>query len=269
MMLQAMIDESQDAKTGIYVLAGYIASSQNWSKLTKEWEELLPLTYKGKSGKYRFKMAEMAQNKERMCHVPAFYWVIEKYVQASISVKININDLALVQKRILVPSMDIDWDKYASPYIVAFRCLMDIFHTARNDMIEFFPKNQKIDFFFDDNSEKEVIIEMWDNYIKNRSEKVREFYGSLPHFKNDEEFLPLQTADFWAWWVRKWYKENTPEKVQKWGFEDFKPNKKRKYLRIEIVINQDDLMENMIKLIRSFIGPEKPIIDLRGLDSLS
>jgi hypothetical protein len=217
----------------------------------------------------RFKMAQMAASKDRMAHIPAFYRVIERHVLASVSAKINVADLRRVQARILIPGLDIDWGTYANPYLVTFRCLMDMFHIHRHKMTELLPAEQKIDFYFDNQSDKKAIIEMWQNYIKERSEEVRKFYGAAPSFRDDEEFLPLQAADFWAWWVRKWYQDGTPEKILNWDFDAFEPARKRKTLRVEIVFNQDQLAATMMQVLRNQIGPEKPIIDLRGLDSFA
>lgn len=265
--LQAVIDDSYDPN-GAYVLAGYIASAESWVRFSEEWENLLPLAVMNKEMKYRFKMAEMATNEERMSRVPAFYRVIEKHVSVSISAKIHIPDLRRVQARILVPGIDVDWASYANPYFVTFRCLMDKFHIERQRLTEWLPKDQKIDFIFDTQSERREIAAMWSNYILERPDEIREFYGAEPVFKDDEEFLPLQAADFWAWWVRKWYQEGTPEKIQKWSFDEIEPSKAKKFLRIEIVFNQDELATTMMSVLRNQIGPGKPIIDLRGLDSL-
>jgi hypothetical protein len=207
MNLQAVIDDSSDPG-GIYVLGGYIASAEAWAEFSREWEELLPLASVSRSGVRRFKMAQMAASEGRMAHIPAFYRVIERHVLASVSAKINVADLRRVQARILVPGLDIEWGTYKNPYFVTFRCLMDMFHIHRPKMSELLPADQKIDFYFDNQSDKKAIVEMWDNYIIERPDEVRKFYGAAPSFRDDEEFLPLQAADFWAWWVRKWYHDD-------------------------------------------------------------
>ena len=40
-------------------------------------------------------------------------------------------------------------------------------------------------------------------------EHFRHFAGNAPKLVDDEEFLPMQAADFWAWWVRKGYEEGS------------------------------------------------------------
>lgn len=266
MRLQAVINDSFDTN-GVYVLAGYIADADAWARFAEEWEALLPLAPIGRSGVPRFKMAEMAASEERRAHVPAFYRVIERHVLASISAKISIADLRHVQERILVPGLEIDWDKFSSPYFVTFRCLMDKFHAERPYLTEWLPADQTIDFYFDNHAEEDEITKMWGHYVSERSGEIRNFYGAAPIFRSEEEFLPLQAADFWAWWVRKWYREGTPEKIIRWGFDGFKPLRQKKYLRIEIVFDQDELASTMMSVLRHQIGPKKPIIDLRELDT--
>ena len=144
---------------------------------------------------------------------------------------------------------------------------MDKFHAERPNMGEWIPDDQKIDFIFDRHSAKGAIDTMWENYMKQRPEELKKYYGAGPSFKDDEEFMPLQAADFWAWWVRKWYLDGTPEKIIEWDFEGFETSLDRKVLRIEITFNQDQLAETMTQVLRSELGPEKPIVDLRGLDA--
>lgn len=266
MNLQAMIDDSRDDR-GVFVLAGYIAEAESWARFSIEWEKTLPYAVLGPSGTYRFKMAEMATTAERMNRVSAFYRIIEDHVLGWVSVKINTRDLDRVQKRIFVPGVDIDWGHYSNPYYIAFRCLMDKFHIERPSMSPAIPLEQKIDFFFDEQAEKGLIMSMWDQYFQNRPSEVQKYYGARPKFQSDDQLLPLQAADFWAWWVRKWYVEGEPEKILKPDFGHFQHAGKKKYLRVAIDFDQEALMGVMIKIIREQIGQSKPIIDLRGLDA--
>ena len=90
---------------------------------------------------------------------------------------------------------------------LGFRALIDIFHTARihgGDVAsQLLPLDKKVDFYFDRHSSKGAIIAAWEDYLSARSDEVRDLYGATPRFEDDRDFLPLQAADFWAWWVRK------------------------------------------------------------------
>src|ERR1700688_2027339 len=50
-----------------------------------------------------------------------------------------------------------------------------------------------------------------DRYVSGRPANIKGVYGAAPRFEDDQQVLPLQAADFWAWWVRKWYDQNDDE----------------------------------------------------------
>jgi hypothetical protein len=113
MVLQAFIDESED-DSGTFVLGGYIADAESWAGFSREWEKLLPnWGLKKPSGEWHFKMSEMAlegflESQGGIERIQAFYRIIEKHVLASISLKINKNDLIGVQNSIVIPNKKID-----------------------------------------------------------------------------------------------------------------------------------------------------------------
>lgn len=258
--LQAYIDESYE-ENGIFVMAGYIASVESWAAFTKDWEKMLPYGMLNNEGEYYFKMSDMAQKDERMKRVPAFFRIIEEHVLGFVSVKIDISELKRVLSRLSVPGAVIDWEMHANPYYIAFRCLLDMFHLHRPKMTDAIPLNEKIDFIFDDRTEEKAIISSWDYYMENRPEEVRQYYGSVPRFENDEEFLPLQAADFWAWWVRKWHKDGTTEKIRECDFGSFKLRGLRKYLKIDISFNEDQLVSTFKRILGR--ETDRPIYDAK------
>ena len=100
---------------------------------------------------------------------------------------------------------------------------------------------------------------MWDDYIKERPNEVRGYYGACPRFEDDEEFDALQAADFWAWWVRKWYEDGTPEKIEAQDFGEWKARKVPK--GVAISFTEDQLVEFFISYIRERIEPGRLIFD--------
>ncbi len=100
-----------------------------------------------------------------------------------------------------------------------------MFHNNRDKLNVLVPQGQKIDFIFDKAGESKAILEVWGDYIKNRPDEIRQYYGATPRFEDDEEFKPLQAADFWAWWVRRWYLARTPEKIETEDFGAWKASK--------------------------------------------
>lgn len=260
--MQAFIDESFE-RDGVFVLGGYIASAEAWARFAVEWDKLLkPFGTLRGDGRYHFKMSEMAENKERLARVPIFFRVIEDHVLGWVSAKIDVSELKRAMSRIVVQNAEIDWGGYANPYFIAFRALVDLFHLNRRNMTQAIPIDQKIDFYFDDRMEKKPILEMWDNYMKARPEATKDFYGAAPRFEDDMILLPLQAADFWVWWVRKWYLERTPEKIKSCAFGSFGLRGERRFLRVEITYNEDQLVESLTKSARLQLDPGRPIYDV-------
>jgi len=233
-VLQAFIDESYN-NNGNFVLAGYVASAEVWASFTKEWEEMLPYAdLKDKNGKYYFKMSEMA-TRNRLDRVEPFFHIIEKHVLYSVSCRIHQLELNRAKNRILVdgqkPNLDIN------KYLITFRILMDTFH--KREFASLIGVDDITDFYFDDKTEKGAIIQGWDGYMANRPDNVRPRFGPTPRFEDDMDFLPLQAADFWAWWVRKWADEGKRDQLLDFG----KWKAKRGYQRMRIWADEDDLVE--------------------------
>jgi hypothetical protein len=219
-ILQAFIDDSY-RKEGLFVLGGYIASAEAWAAFSNEWETALPsFGTRKKNGKYHFKMSEMAGL--RLLHrVPAFYDIIERHVLCSLACKIDLIQLERAKERVWIEDTPIIWGFLDNPFLTCFRFLLDNFHQVRiappegapQFISRLTPPDKVIDFYFDEHSSKSAIISVWDEFVATRLEHVRQLYGATPRFENDDDFLPLQAADFWAWWVRKGFEENLLDQI--------------------------------------------------------
>jgi hypothetical protein len=207
MVFQAYIDDSYTSG-GVFVLAGYIATTEVWAKFSKEWEEMLPFGVRAKDGRFHFKMSEMASSPERLERVGAFYRIIESYDLTSISCNINIAELRRAAKRLWSPERIIDWGPFSDPFFFTFRALIDCVHDHRDK----FPSlpDEKIDFIFDEQSQKSIIFSAWDQFLASRRDHIRPLFGATPRFEDDKDFLPLQAADLWTWWVRAWRERGSP-----------------------------------------------------------
>jgi hypothetical protein len=249
LQFQAFIDDSS-TPGGEFVLAGYIAPAQAWAQFAKEWEQLLPSGTIAENGKYHFKMSEMAMTPERMERVPAFYWIIEKYVTASVSARMNLADFksALERAREFFwrLKLDVNFARFENPYYFLFRILMDRFHDFREKMVARIPLDEQVDFIFDSQTEKSFILSAWDEIVAVRPEEAQKYYGATPRFEDDQKFLPLQAADLWAWWVREWYEEDSSDRPEKMRILDFgKWRGKKERLNIAISTTEDKIFEQM------------------------
>jgi hypothetical protein len=89
-------------------------------------------------------------------------------------------------------------------------------------------------------------------------EGVRHPYGDVPRFGNDQEYLALQAADLWAWWVREWYEEDaidTPDKMRKLDFGTWQ-GKKRPVLIFSI--NEDHMVDMFQQLTFETLPHTRP-----------
>jgi hypothetical protein len=246
MNFQAFIDESISADE--FVLAGHIGTPENLATFAREWESLLPkFGTLAENGKYHFKMSEMAESDERMKRVPVFYKLIEDNVISSVSYRINLIDFARAQERVHAIASRFNWNihfgLWASPHFFAFRGLLDKFHEEREKFQSKLPLDQKIDFIFDDRTEKGPILKAWDEHLEVKEEHVRAYYGATPRFENDQQVLPLQAADLWAWWVREWYEEDAAPVPHRLLNFDFRTWRGKRRPNIVISLNEDQIVD--------------------------
>jgi hypothetical protein len=251
LVLQAFIDDSSEGD--IFALGGYIASAESWAAFSKEWEEILHFGVLNKHGKFHFKMVEMAWHPERMKRVPAFYRVIENHALAAISCAIDVSVLKRAAKKIKVPNAKIDWGYVANPYIFTFLSLLDAFYVKWEPVSKFIPIDDKIDFYFDVQTEKKFILPAWDEYLESRPEEYRKRFGARPRFKDDTDFLPLQAADLWVWFVRKWEQEGNRQKIENLDFGIWE-HKRKPFPRIHITYTEEKLASFLEEVVKNAIS---------------
>lgn len=208
-------------------------------------------------------MSEMAASEDGVERAQAFFRVIERNILVSLSCKFNVFDLQRARDRIFVPNAHVNWGIFDNPYLFASRSLLDMFHVNKTGSIQkFIPEDQEVDFIFDDQAEKGIILQAWDSYITHRPDSIRHLYGATPRFEDDKKFLPLQAADFWAWWVRKWYQQGGREAFLKHDFGKWQI-KRQSYPVIGIDFGEDQIAEAIASAARERIGPGRPIYDLK------
>jgi hypothetical protein len=250
-VLQAFIDESID-QGEVFVLGGYIATAEAWANFSREWEKLVSSGWgtTRPDGNRHFKMSEMAMEESRMERVEVFFRVIEDHVIGHLSARVDVRDIAVATSRILLDGNPLPWPAmYTNPYHVAFRVLMDGLHLQRENMAWAIPLSDKIDFYFDNRTEKKAILEEWDRYVENRPDEAKKYYGATPQFKDDLEFLPLQAADFWAWWIRKWHKED-PKLIRAPHFGRFGFKNPKLMLSATFHATEDDIAGTLLSALR-------------------
>lgn len=259
-VLQAYFDESFDQNKSIFVLGGYVSPVLKWVEFVREWEQILPFAgLTDEFGQPYFHMKEIAPRSNCMEIVQAFYRIIEKHCELAISAKIDKRELDNAIGRVVVPNVAIDWGWWRNPYNVSFRILMDMFHSqwAVNAAETVLSERGPVDFFFDDKEEKGPILAAWDDFLRDKPPEVRRLYGAHPIFESDKRLKPLQAADLWAWWRRKWYENN--QEVLTFGAFEKTMGKHPHFMEIEY--SEDQLVGSFAKSIRLEIGPGHGIFD--------
>jgi hypothetical protein len=197
-MLQACMDESGQGDPDLFVLAGYVSTTERWAAFSDEWQKLLdhrdPEHFRALE---YFKMSEMQSERDReRCRW--FHNVIEEYALGAISYTISTKVLRHEVERMFTEP---EWRHgLSNPWAFATSALLPVY--ARNRQAINLPEGP-IDFVFDDRSDKKIIIENWDRFKSNNPDCAN-LMGATPIFRSDREYLPLQAADLFAWWVRHW-----------------------------------------------------------------
>jgi hypothetical protein len=128
-----------------------------------------------------------------------------------------------------------------------FRFLMDTFHAAREEASDYLKPTDKVDFYFDNQAEEKPILDTWDDYIMAREPAIRAVYGAAPQFKNDKEFLQLQAADLWAWWVRKWYQDGDfHRKITECDFGLWR-GKSNQIINFHVAVNEEEIANSITR----------------------
>jgi len=219
MILQAFIDDSgSEPKSPIFVLAGFIASAEQWATFSNEWQKVLDLPPKLKY----FKMSEANNltgefhrrngwtDQKRDDRLVAFVRVIQKYAQIRLSVSVN-HDLfekyvGNLPATVRTLATDKPYNHLASNLIVAAAERL-----AKRSILTYGPVTP-CDFIFDQQKGyADDFLLYWPgfkNIANTTASELKDFIGSTPIFRNDQDFLPLQAADLYAWQVRNNYIQN-------------------------------------------------------------
>jgi hypothetical protein len=201
LMLQAYIDGSGNGRPDSLVLAGYVASAEVWRDFSTEWKAHVDL-----AGLRRFKMSEMTGRPEIAA---SFFRIIENHnLTAAVSITVDTAGLRKVVREI-VPAADIEAEHLDNPYFIALRAIIEGL-AALQDQVGI---SEPVDFIFDDQSEKAYIAEIWDFLRAAAHRDIKSKIGASPIFRDDVDFMPLQAADLYAYWVRKWHLEGRGDRL--------------------------------------------------------
>jgi hypothetical protein len=209
MTLEAFIDDSgNDPNSHAFILAGFVAPSQNWNAFSIEWKNALDRA----PGASYFKAAE-AYSLNNQFHkrkgwtrelrdnlVTDLTTIVRKHVTAKFAVWVRRADF---DKHLKTLSLPYARDAADNPY---FLCFYYIILTIA--ALHSLGKPEPCDFIFDEQSKVgRTAVSWWGMFKHNAATASRTdftpYLGSLPVFKNEKQFLPLQAADLYAWHMNR------------------------------------------------------------------
>jgi hypothetical protein len=233
---KAHVDGSGTGSPDLLVLAGYIAPAQAWIEFSKDWQTRL-----NHAKLACFKMNEMAHSIEI---AGWFYRAIEESkITAAISCAIKTSELVNVVKTFPWPPEITNVKSIKNPYYFAFKAITDMVAQYQTQL----GIDEPVDFIFDDESEKVKLSGIWDMIKLSSSPEFRKNMGDEPAFKKDDKVLPLQAADLYAWWIRKWYND----RVVDWDKTlPFPWGMKRNIRRIHCEFGEKDFLVEFEKALR-------------------
>jgi len=231
------LNRSGAQRLQLYNPSASLAPAEKWAEFSERWQAVLDLPPKLEY----FKMKEAwslhgefegwsAQNRNQRLEL--FYRVIEEFVSAEFS--IGFRPDALKRAFSMWPK------KFSHPYYFAVPYLTA--ELARG--LENLGLSQEpISFIYDDQMhEKATLIEAWEwGHARSRHDppQLKEIMSRIPSFENDKRVLPLQAADFLAWWLRRnFVAQVTGKEIPKPPFE-----MKRSIRRMDCQFNEAQLRD--------------------------
>ena len=210
LMLQSFIDDfGWDGRAPVFVLAGYVAKEQQWEVFSDDWQIVLDLPEPKKLHHLKMAEAYLLNNrnsqfygwteKERDERLKKFVQVINRHAAHGVISVIPIEPYRRLFAGKFSP------DILDRPYFLSFFGMMTnlIKFTKDRDL------DDRIDFIFDTQGgeSKAILVSQYERYMALAPAEFRKFGPAIPKFEREEDFLPLQAADMFAWHIRRHYWE--------------------------------------------------------------
>jgi hypothetical protein len=207
-MLQLCVDDSgSDMQGPVYVLAGYLATADQWAKFSDEWDRALR---KEPAISY-FKLSEANSlrgeflgwnHRDATDKVEVLSRLIAPHVMYQVTSIIGQKDYTetvLPFRKVIVNSPNNEDKKFAAllktPY---YLCFYDVI-TESLKQLNVDSKLEEIEFYFDDQGLMgRRTAAFWDAVKAVAPPEYLPYMTNPPQFKDEKDFLPLQAADMIA-----------------------------------------------------------------------
>jgi hypothetical protein len=200
LMLKAYIDDSRMGQPHLYVLGGWVAPVETWTRFSDAWDAILRMSPR----------IEYFKFSEAMNFTGQFHGMSEQSRNEKLSLLVE----AIAEHDLLGISVSIPHEifhplfgrhsdpKISNPYVLAFYALIGrlVLHYDSEGLRE------RIEFVFDyqpTSNSMEQAREGWEIFLGSVPAHWRELLPNHPpSFLDDKEVIGLQAADLHAGWVR-------------------------------------------------------------------
>jgi len=203
-VLQIWFDDSGKGHGPVFVLAGYLATVEDWCAFSNDWKVLLhqepkPLDYLKGYEAFGFNKQFMGWNEiDRDNRLMAFLPIIERYSGKGLAIVIPHDLFDKILRQTFQP--------FKNPYMFAYALSFSVMlHYAHGN-----PAREPIELIFDEDVIKRRQAEKaYKEIFKVYPPDVTDLLGRKePRFENDKQFNPLQASDLLAYCVRVRYESD-------------------------------------------------------------
>jgi hypothetical protein len=206
-VLQVCIDDSKGRPE--FVLAGYVASVQDWEAFSDEWQELLAdcdLAYI--KGNELTRVLRHLEPEERDLKLAKFGQLLKKRVSYGLDYSVSYGDYKWFIVRAKKEGRRVD-RKFNNPYIMSFSLLLAevaILEISRGTTLE------RIQCVFDRGIDKHKWLEQeYEGALPLLPKDMQQLMRPEPVFSDDMDFVPLQAADLRAWYSHRCLVDDRPQ----------------------------------------------------------
>jgi hypothetical protein len=195
LVLQAYVDESYS--DGLFVMAGYVATIDQWAPFSDEWKSLLGLGDPFRRIK-EFHQIEMTDSAIALEQSELFFRVAEKHLTTYVCATLRLEDIRRARESIDWPDW-MDADVLGNEYFICFDNIINGLAINQEKLGLFDP----IDVIFDNHSNQDKCGIAWRAMKAIAPPQISRLLGDTPTFRSSEYWMPLQAADQLAYWERK------------------------------------------------------------------
>ena len=205
-MLQIWFDDSgKDGKSPVFVLAGYLATVEDWCGFADDWKTLLhqgpkPLDYIKGYEAFGFNRQFIGWNEiDRDARLREFLDITDRYSSKGLAIVIPHDLFTKILRQTFQP--------FKNPYMFAYAlCFSIMLHFAHGN-----PDREPIELIFDrDVIKRRQAENAYKDIYRVYPPEVTALLGRVePRFEDDKEFNPLQASDLLAYCVRVRYETDS------------------------------------------------------------